>query len=63
MALIVYLRNVSGLADISDYEAEVYVNHRKIYAGKVKGHKRADGWQALVKKLAEGAECESKPRN
>jgi hypothetical protein len=63
MALIVYLRNITGLADVSDYEAEVYVNYNRIYASTVKGHKRADGWQALLKKLAEEAECESKPRN
>jgi hypothetical protein len=53
MALIIALINRSNLAEISNYEVDVYVNQKHI-AGpfKVKGHKRSDGWQKLVKTFA-----------
>lgn len=59
MALIIALVNKSALAPVSDYEATVYINETKI-AGPfaVKGHKRKDGWEALVKQFAEQLKCE-----
>lgn len=58
MALIIALVNKSALSPVSDYEASVYVNERKI-AGPfmVKGHERKDGWEALVKQFANQLEC------
>jgi len=55
MALIIALVNKSNLAEISDYQADVYVNERHI-AGpfKVIGHHRSDGWQKLVKAFTKG---------
>lgn len=53
MALIVVFENISNLADVSDYRVGVYVNHTQIHADTVlQGHKREDGWQALVKSWA-----------
>lgn len=53
MALIVVFENISKLADVSDYRVGVYVNHTQIHADTVlQGHKREDGWQALVKAWA-----------
>lgn len=59
MALIIALVNKSNLADVSDYEANVYVNERHI-AGPfwVKKHKRSDGWQKLVKMFAKSLKAE-----
>jgi hypothetical protein len=54
--LIVALRNISDLADVSDYDFEVYINRTRIASGTVRGHERARGWAALLKLLAEQAE-------
>lgn len=56
MALIVVLRNLSSLAPVSDYAYEVLVGDggptsRTITEGVVKGHRRDDGWRALVQRL------------
>ena len=57
MALIVVFVNKSDLAPVSDYSVQVLVgdgtpDHSKtIYQGKIVGHRRSDGWQALVQKL------------
>lgn len=54
MALILTFVNKSHLADISDYEVEVLIGDgtrsrsQTIAKGEVKGHRRADGWEALV---------------
>jgi hypothetical protein len=55
MALIVAFINKSNLSEISDYQADVYLNERHI-AGPfdIKGHERSDGWQNLVKMFAKG---------
>ena len=59
MALIIAFVNKSNLAEVSDYEANVYVNERHI-AGpfEVKGHKRSLGWQKLVKQFAKDLKLE-----
>lgn len=61
MSLILIIRNVSELADISDYEYTAAVTtintltgevgERVIERGDVKGHPRVDGWAALVQRL------------
>lgn len=56
MALIVVLRNISGLAPVSDYEYQILVNEVEIAAGTVHNHLRAEGWKALLRKLVEQAE-------
>lgn len=51
--------NVSNLAEISDYEVEAGIagrNGRKpIWNGKVKGHRRADGWIVLLEQILKQA--------
>jgi hypothetical protein len=55
MSLIVTMRNISNLADVSDYYVTVWVNDRQISKPIiVKGHRRSDGWEALVKRYAKG---------
>jgi hypothetical protein len=58
--LTLYIRNVRTKNDIADYDYLVMVNARKIAEGKIEGHKRADGWKPLVKRIAEteGDGCE-----
>lgn len=51
--LWVRIVNISDLAEVSDYEIEVGVNRKIIATGVVKGHKRSDGWRALVRKVLE----------
>lgn len=47
--LIVTLRNLShDLPEVSDYEYAIYVNRSCIASGKVYGHHRSEGWQALL---------------
>jgi len=56
------LRNVSGLAPVSDYAFEVRINDRVIASGTVTGHWRADGWEALVSRLLlQREEVEAEP--
>lgn len=54
--LTLYIRNISNLKKISDYEYLVMVNSEKIAGGTVLNHKRSDGWQKLVKRIAEESE-------
>ena len=59
--LSIHVRNVSGLADVSDYDYLVFVNDKKIAEGKVKEHTRSDGWALLVGRIVEqnlGGHCE-----
>jgi len=45
--------NVSDLAPVSDYHYAVYIGRERIATGSVNGHRRDDGWPALVKQIAE----------
>ena len=49
--LIVTLRNISELRDVSDYTWSVHVNQKEIASGVLRGHTRADGWVALLAEL------------
>lgn len=59
MALILTLVNVSNLADVSDYRYAVLVGDgtpersTPLAHGTIVGHRRAEGWQVLVRKLLE----------
>ena len=57
--LILTFRNVSDLAPVSDYEWTVLVNHTVLAHGRLEGHERAKGWEALVKQFANTLEEES----
>jgi hypothetical protein len=56
--LIMTARNISRLADISDYVVTVHVHERIIWTGKVTGHPREDGWIALLRRIPNRAENE-----
>jgi hypothetical protein len=51
---------VNGLAD---YDVWVGVNHDQIWAGKVSGHVRADGAQALLRRIADAMELQVSAAN
>jgi len=54
VSLIVVAQNISSLAAVSDYNYQVLVGDGTpersdvIARGTVVGHRRADGWQALI---------------
>lgn len=52
MSLTITLRNISNLAEKSDYHYEVFINTTCIESGYVRGHLRSDGWESLVALLA-----------
>ena len=56
--LILTFRNLSNLAPVSDYWWEVLENNKRIDCGRLNGHKREDGWRALVWKFARSLESE-----
>lgn len=60
--LAVTFKNISGLAEVSDYEYEVIIGGgdyvKVLDAGYVRGHKRSDGWEALVKRFLERRESQ-----
>lgn len=63
MSLIILIRNTSELAPVSDYEYQVLITtrnlltgeigERQIADGSIVGHVRAEGWEALVRRLLE----------
>ena len=55
--LAIYIRNIKTTKDdIADYEYVVMVNAEKIAEGKIKKHKRSDGWEPLVRRIAQQEE-------
>jgi len=52
--LTIEIRNTgTGTDENANYDYSVFVNGSKIASGTVIGHNRADGWPALVKRIAE----------
>ena len=51
--LEIYVRRIKPKKDKAYHEYLVFVNAEKIAEGKVRGHKRSDGWVSLVKRIAE----------
>lgn len=54
--LVVTLQNMSNMAEVSNYDYEVWVTTTKgtkkfIAVGEIKEHKRSDGWKALVQRV------------
>ena len=58
--LAITFRNLSNLAEISDYEYRVLVTAgdelRIVETGCVRGHARSDGWEQLVRRLLDTRE-------
>jgi hypothetical protein len=57
VSLILVLRNTSNLAEVSDYDYKVLVGDgtpersKTLARGVITGHRRSNGWQALVRLL------------
>jgi len=62
MALIITARNLSNLAEVSDYEVGAWINETPIWRGTVRGHHRTDGWTALVRLIADAADAEKEAK-
>ena len=61
--LAITFRNLSNLAEISDYEYRVLVTGgddqlRIVETGVVRGHARAEGWEQLVRRLLDTREID-----
>ncbi len=54
-----WIVNLSQLAPVSDYWFQVWINDTPIAAGRVRGHTRADGWRALLRRIADSPEVAS----
>lgn len=56
--LAITFRNISHLAEVSDYEYTVLIGGgdraRTLETGFVRGHHREDGWEVLIKKFIQG---------
>jgi len=57
--LEIYVRRIKPKKGKAYYEYLVFVNAEKIAEGKVRGHRRKDGWVSLVKRIAEQHEFEN----
>ena len=55
MLLITFRNDGSGDGDVGNYEVRVSVNGLVIAEERVEGHRRAEGWRALVRMLGQGA--------
>ena len=51
--LDLYIQNITGSHDVADYKYVVMVDATMVAEGGIIGHKRSDGWAALVKRIAE----------
>jgi hypothetical protein len=61
MSLIFVIQNDgTGSNECSNYDWRVLVNTYEIASGNVRGHRRTDGWQALIKKALDS--CPFEPR-
>jgi hypothetical protein len=54
--LLVKVVNIGGGEETAMYEAEVFVNTKRIWRGKVGPHIRGKGWTKLIRQLATKAE-------
>ncbi len=53
--LILNIKNIGGYPGLEAYDVTVHVNTREIWHGKVGPHDRSQGWEALVKQIADTA--------
>lgn len=51
--LSIYIRNITGSNDMSDYKYIVMVDAEVLARGKITKHRRKDGWLQLLKRLIE----------
>ncbi len=54
MSLIIVFHNDStGTSNKGNYNVTTYINKRSIWTGRIEAHDRREGWEKLVKMLAE----------
>lgn len=63
MALIVVIQNMSNAAPVSDYAVEVRINREVLGEAIVTGHRRADGWLALLARVVETLQAQPHHRD
>ena len=57
MSLIIVVQNDgTGDVDKANYDWRAYVNDTMINSGRVENHYRKDGWEQLVRRVANAAE-------
>lgn len=42
----------TGEHDTGHYDVVVRINKRRLWSGRIEGHRRSDGWQILLAKVA-----------
>ena len=58
MLSITFLNDKTGTEDVANYEVTVWVNRDVVARGRVEGHQRAEGWQALVARYLSEAKAQ-----
>jgi hypothetical protein len=53
MLIILVHNDGTGTEEIADYNYEVRINHDVIAHGRILDHNRKDGWQALIREIAD----------
>jgi hypothetical protein len=56
MLIVTFQRDADSPLDKRNYSYGVYINTNKIAQGRIEGHDPKEGWQGLVKDLAESCE-------
>jgi hypothetical protein len=55
MLIITFHNDGTGNKTVGNYDVKVYINREELWAGRIEGHERKNGWQGLVRRLAEMA--------
>jgi hypothetical protein len=51
MLIITFHNDRSGTKAIANYNVRVLVNQQEIATARINGHRRADGWEELVRRF------------
>lgn len=60
MLTLQILNDTTGDNDTANYTYRVMVNTREVASGRVRGHRRADGWWKLIRLVVEDGEKKGK---
>ncbi len=53
MLIVLVHNDGTGTEEIANYDYEVRINHDVIEHGRILDHNRKDGWQALIREIAD----------
>jgi len=53
MLIVLVHNDGTGTEEIANYDYEVRINNEVLEHGHVQGHHRKDGWQALIREIAD----------